>query len=311
MTSNETRYSYVQFPTYILDCLLNELSGTEFKILSLIIRNTIGWYKSFDSISLTQFMNKLSLSKPSVIKALKSLQSKKYIIIKRTNYITSYAISKKLLKRVKTEELVETSKNILPTSKEILPTGKKTLPTIDTSLLHTDSQSIKRKIKKDISLDLDDEIYSFELSKEDKPKVVYKNEDEKKDKERIFVRKLQKFISTEFPVGERAMINALPPQKYWKKLLDLVKIHGKEWLKEYAHWFVWEKWKRGAALQNWGTFVHFSFVDEFINLGVKKEKAQTVKKTTDKWHTPEGKKLIARERANLVAMARQLERQQS
>ncbi len=70
----------------ILDNYWNALSGSEQKTLDYILRRTWGWKKESDQISLSQlekgiknFDKGIGLSRPTIVKSLKELQSKGFI----------------------------------------------------------------------------------------------------------------------------------------------------------------------------------------------------------------------------------------
>jgi phage replication O-like protein O len=80
-----------QVPNIVFDKYLPNLTGSELKILLIIIRQTYGWIdkrtgkrKSRDRISHSQFITKTALSKGVVSKAIKSLIAKR--IIQVTDY---------------------------------------------------------------------------------------------------------------------------------------------------------------------------------------------------------------------------------
>ena len=72
--------NFFQVPNFLWD--RDDLDVYERVVLTHIIRKTIGWGKSSDGISLSQFQKTLGISKNSVIKALKKLTEKN--IIKKT-----------------------------------------------------------------------------------------------------------------------------------------------------------------------------------------------------------------------------------
>ncbi len=82
---------YTQVPDELFDELLPTLSGAETKVLLYLVRRTFGFKRESDSISLNQMMHGLKardgrlldrgvgLSKPTIVKALKSLADKNII----------------------------------------------------------------------------------------------------------------------------------------------------------------------------------------------------------------------------------------
>jgi hypothetical protein len=114
------------FPN-IINGYVHHLTGGEFKVLWYILRHTYGWQKEIDAISLSQFERGIyskrknewadrgtGLSRPTIVRALNSLQEKGFIS-KTTDKINTYQVVK----------------NFNHPSKEIKPVAsKKTLPTI-------------------------------------------------------------------------------------------------------------------------------------------------------------------------------------
>lgn len=86
---------YTQVPDELFDELLPTLSGAETKVLLYLVRRTFGFKRESDCISLNQMVYGLKardgrpldggvgLSKPTIVKALKSLAEKNIIITKR------------------------------------------------------------------------------------------------------------------------------------------------------------------------------------------------------------------------------------
>lgn len=72
---------FTQIPNQVIDELLADLSGAEWKVLSYIMRRTYGWHKDADNIGLKQLTDGIKghdvgtgLSKSTVAIALKSLE---------------------------------------------------------------------------------------------------------------------------------------------------------------------------------------------------------------------------------------------
>src|SRR5580704_18496996 len=73
-------------PNVVFDKYLQDLTGSEIKILLIVIRQTIGWVhkatgkrKKRDRISISQFMKKTGLSKRIIAKAIQSLVEKQLV----------------------------------------------------------------------------------------------------------------------------------------------------------------------------------------------------------------------------------------
>ena len=62
------------------------LNGTELAIILFLLRKTYGWNKKQDEISLSQFLNQIPVSKPTLCKGLKTLQLVKIVkLVKKGN----------------------------------------------------------------------------------------------------------------------------------------------------------------------------------------------------------------------------------
>lgn len=62
-----------QVPNAVIDELMSVLSGAEFKCYMLVVRQTTGWNKQKDAVSISQMMEKCSLSNRGVIDACEKL----------------------------------------------------------------------------------------------------------------------------------------------------------------------------------------------------------------------------------------------
>lgn len=70
---------FTAVPNIILDYCSKLLTPVEFMIFMVIIRKTLGWHKTVDTISLSQFVKHTNLSKNTCIKVLKKLLDDGYI----------------------------------------------------------------------------------------------------------------------------------------------------------------------------------------------------------------------------------------
>lgn len=96
MTRRFKRPSHTQLPNEILDELMAELSGSEFKVLCYIARRTFGFHRDEETISLNQIAGGLKtkdgrvldrgtgLTQKSVVTAVQSLEEKDLIFVDRT-----------------------------------------------------------------------------------------------------------------------------------------------------------------------------------------------------------------------------------
>jgi phage replication O-like protein O len=84
MSDKEIEYPFTAYPNHIIDELMPDIDGNTFKVLTVVIRKTIGYHKKVDKIALSQFKSHSGLSKNTIIKSLNLLCEKK-IIKKYTN----------------------------------------------------------------------------------------------------------------------------------------------------------------------------------------------------------------------------------
>lgn len=77
-------FNFTKIPNGYLDQLMNSLTGSEFKILMAISRKTLGFHKTVDKISISQFIEMTGLSNRSVIDSIRSLETKRIIHVSRT-----------------------------------------------------------------------------------------------------------------------------------------------------------------------------------------------------------------------------------
>lgn len=72
---------FTKVPDAIIDTWMPELSESEFKVLMVIVRQTLGWDKPRDRISHSQFVKKTGLSQRAVTAAVESLSTRNLIRI--------------------------------------------------------------------------------------------------------------------------------------------------------------------------------------------------------------------------------------
>lgn len=82
------REGFTRYPNFLIDHALPHLSPSEASVLSVIVFKTIGWNRTWDRISLSQFEEMSGLSRPTVIEAIGSLLKKN--IIERRKESDSY-----------------------------------------------------------------------------------------------------------------------------------------------------------------------------------------------------------------------------
>ena len=75
------RLQYTQVPDEVFDTLLQDLGYAELKVLLVIIRQTFGWKKTEDDISLSQIEQMSGLNQKSVLSGLRLLLERGLIIL--------------------------------------------------------------------------------------------------------------------------------------------------------------------------------------------------------------------------------------
>lgn len=71
--------AFTRTPNFIFE-IMPQLSPSEFKVIMVVVRQTYGYHKQVDAISLTQFMAMTSLSRQGVINAIASLIEKGFLV---------------------------------------------------------------------------------------------------------------------------------------------------------------------------------------------------------------------------------------
>lgn len=84
-SKDEIRPNFFQCPNVLIDKFMSELSGSDLKCYLTIIRQTTGWHKKEDRISISQFVNFTGLSNRSVIDSCRRLVSFGLIISTKDN----------------------------------------------------------------------------------------------------------------------------------------------------------------------------------------------------------------------------------
>ncbi|MCX5804185.1 MAG: replication protein [Proteobacteria bacterium] len=109
-----------------------QLSGNEWRILWVIFRQTYGWHKKTDRISVTQFQQRTNLKRRHVSRALKDLIDR-YIVTKNdTTFITTYGFNKDYSKWLPSPKMADVKIGDTPVSKLVTEASPKMVPTKET-----------------------------------------------------------------------------------------------------------------------------------------------------------------------------------
>ncbi len=141
MANQNSNDAFTPIPNTLLEQLAKQhLSGSEFKVLLVVLRKTIGFHKEEDVISLTQFQKATNLPRWTVWQAIEKLVSKTLLVRKTLLSGSIYRLNKDF------ETWKASKQNI--TSKENITRASKEKPTrVVSKTLHT-KESIKETIQK-------------------------------------------------------------------------------------------------------------------------------------------------------------------
>jgi hypothetical protein len=151
---------YTQVPDELFDELLASLSGPETKVLLYLVRRTFGFKRDSDAISLNQMLHGLKtrdgrqldrgvgLSKPTIVKALKELESRRIIVTRRERqadgaYVANtYALN--VIRDGKPNLLPQESQLTTPSEPALLPPVKALNPQ-ETVVDRTDEYTVSQQ----------------------------------------------------------------------------------------------------------------------------------------------------------------------
>ena len=71
-----------------------QLSGNQWRILWVIFRQTYGWHKKADRISISYFQRKTGLKRRHISRAIKDMVGRKIVTKNDTTYISTYGFQK-------------------------------------------------------------------------------------------------------------------------------------------------------------------------------------------------------------------------
>ncbi len=95
MASPQKENGYTAIANDLYDAIIRwHLSSYEISIVWCVIRKTYGWQKKEDWISLSQFVEATSISKPHICRALNLLLKQKILIKRKKGIISLYGIQK-------------------------------------------------------------------------------------------------------------------------------------------------------------------------------------------------------------------------
>ena len=77
MSNKEIGYPFTAYPNYSIDKIMPVIDGNTFKVLTVIVRKTIGFHKKHDKIALSQFEDLTGLSRNTIIRSFVTIKSLK------------------------------------------------------------------------------------------------------------------------------------------------------------------------------------------------------------------------------------------
>ena len=155
---------YFTYPTE-LEGWWHELTGAEQKVLTFVLRNTLGFQKTSDFISISQFVNGIGsknkgtgVSRAQVPRALKSLEEKGYITLQGRKFRTT-EICLVLQKGAEASEpsagaplaeiarLIELFRDIAGHQTDGFKTSKRQVKAMEVLVSHYGSQAVEQAIQ--------------------------------------------------------------------------------------------------------------------------------------------------------------------
>ena len=125
MANPQLEDGYTSIANEYLDALVRaNLTGAQYQIMLLVIRQTWGWNKKRDILSYGQIAKKTSLHRHSVIREVKKLVANKLLGVANTLPVNTFELQKDYDKWVVADRLLVASKR-LGGSKQVTKTGSK------------------------------------------------------------------------------------------------------------------------------------------------------------------------------------------
>ena len=143
---NSPKHFHTQVSNDFIDKFMSQVSGSATKVFLTISRNTIGWHKDTDSISISQIQAKTGLSNRCVIDAVRELEKIGIIIVEK-KFITRYTLN---YEKLECEESSQSENNLCEESSRIQNKIVKKVHKNSEESSHTkDIIKIKNNIKKE------------------------------------------------------------------------------------------------------------------------------------------------------------------
>ena len=132
----------------ILESLMDAgLNGSEWNVLMHVIRKTYGWNKKSDLISITQFEKAVKSPRSVVCRTIKSLVTKKILLVTKTGLVNEYGFNKRYNQWVVTKVGLakKTRKGSDQNNKKVVTKMGHTKDTLTKDTIINTKEKIKRK----------------------------------------------------------------------------------------------------------------------------------------------------------------------
>lgn len=144
--NDSTLDPYTKIPNDWIDRAMPSMSAAEWMIMTVILRQTAGWHKERDAISLTQFEQRTGLSRHTVIAALRNLAQRGWIVIYEQGNRSIY--EPRFSPSAKTAPLTSSAEIAPELVQKLHHASAKTAPEV-VQKLHTQKKERKKKEKKE------------------------------------------------------------------------------------------------------------------------------------------------------------------
>lgn len=95
IVSPQVENGHIDIAIEIAEALYHlQLSGNQWRLLWVILRQTWGWHKKYDRISITSFERQTGLKRRHIVRAINDMVNRNIVTKNDTNRITSYGFNK-------------------------------------------------------------------------------------------------------------------------------------------------------------------------------------------------------------------------
>lgn len=171
---------FTQMPNFILDKLLPHLTGSELKVLLVIVRKTMGWQKNSEKISFSTFNKMTGCGRGRASLAIKSLEDKRLISVDRSGNVNRYAVSEMDISESKLYS--DRKQSVSESDTECIQNGYKSGSESDTHKIKKENPLKYTSKKKERTFEKFWEMYDKPVDAEDVEQLWYElSEEDKKN----------------------------------------------------------------------------------------------------------------------------------